>query len=163
MARVARRLSASLALALASAATSSKISTSKVAYDAHAASEPPQPPVTEPPFPEVRLNGAPLVDLPIESTLEVDGRTVHLRAALGEELQITYSAPRIFADGLSLAFTRLAPAVPLALTHTCLAPRGTVHNLVAPDEIASMVAYLAGPEAGFVTGASLNVDGGFAA
>jgi len=31
------------------------------------------------------------------------------------------------------------------------------------DEIAAMVAYLAGPEAAFVTGASLTIDGGFAA
>ena len=31
------------------------------------------------------------------------------------------------------------------------------------DEIAGMVAYLAGPEAGFVTGASLMIDGGFSA
>lgn len=31
------------------------------------------------------------------------------------------------------------------------------------DEIASFVAYLAGPEAGYITGASLLVDGGFAA
>jgi 3-oxoacyl-[acyl-carrier protein] reductase len=31
------------------------------------------------------------------------------------------------------------------------------------DRIAAMVAYLAGPEAGFVTGASLTIDGGFAA
>jgi hypothetical protein len=31
------------------------------------------------------------------------------------------------------------------------------------DEIAAMIAYLAGPEAGFVTGASLMIDGGFAA
>jgi 3-oxoacyl-[acyl-carrier protein] reductase len=31
------------------------------------------------------------------------------------------------------------------------------------DEIAAMVAYLAGPEAGFVTGACLTIDGGFAA
>jgi 3-oxoacyl-[acyl-carrier protein] reductase len=31
------------------------------------------------------------------------------------------------------------------------------------DEIASMVAYLAAGEAGFVTGASLTIDGGFAA
>ncbi len=29
------------------------------------------------------------------------------------------------------------------------------------DEIASLVAYLAGPEAGYVTGASLSIDGGF--
>ncbi len=31
------------------------------------------------------------------------------------------------------------------------------------DEIAGMVAYLAGPEAAFVTGACLTIDGGFAA
>ena len=31
------------------------------------------------------------------------------------------------------------------------------------DEIAALVAYLAGPEAGFVTGASLMIDGGFTA
>jgi 3-oxoacyl-[acyl-carrier protein] reductase len=31
------------------------------------------------------------------------------------------------------------------------------------DEIASLVAYLAGPEADFVTGASLTIDGGFTA
>ncbi|MCI0650470.1 MAG: SDR family oxidoreductase, partial [Planctomycetes bacterium] len=32
-----------------------------------------------------------------------------------------------------------------------------------PDEVAAMVAYLAGPDAGFVTGASLTIDGGFTA
>lgn len=31
------------------------------------------------------------------------------------------------------------------------------------DEIAGLVAYLASPEAGFITGASLTIDGGFAA
>ncbi len=31
------------------------------------------------------------------------------------------------------------------------------------DEIAAMVAYLSGPEAGFITGASLTIDGGFTA
>ena len=44
-----------------------------------------------------------------------------------------------------------------------------MHGLMAltrhahPDEIAGMVAYLAGPEASMVTGASLLIDGGFAA
>jgi 3-oxoacyl-[acyl-carrier protein] reductase len=43
------------------------------------------------------------------------------------------------------------------------------HGLMAikrhgtPEEIAGMVAYLASPEAAYVTGASLNIDGGFAA
>ena len=32
-----------------------------------------------------------------------------------------------------------------------------------PDEIAALVAYLAAPESGFVTGASLTIDGGFTA
>jgi 3-oxoacyl-[acyl-carrier protein] reductase len=45
----------------------------------------------------------------------------------------------------------------------------SLHGLMAlprhgrADEVAAMVAYLAGPEAGFVTGAELLIDGGFAA
>ena len=31
------------------------------------------------------------------------------------------------------------------------------------DEIAGLVAFLGGPEAAFITGASLRIDGGFAA
>jgi 3-oxoacyl-[acyl-carrier protein] reductase len=44
-----------------------------------------------------------------------------------------------------------------------------LHDMMAikrhgrPEEIAGMVAYLASPEAAYVTGASLNIDGGFAA
>jgi 3-oxoacyl-[acyl-carrier protein] reductase len=44
-----------------------------------------------------------------------------------------------------------------------------MHGLMAlprhgrADEVAAMVAYLAGPEAAFVTGADLLIDGGFAA
>jgi 3-oxoacyl-[acyl-carrier protein] reductase len=38
-----------------------------------------------------------------------------------------------------------------------------LHRLGAPAEIAAMVAYLVGPEAGFVTGASLTIDGGYVA
>ena len=33
----------------------------------------------------------------------------------------------------------------------------------AAEEVAALVAYLAGPEAGFVTGASLTIDEGFTA
>lgn len=46
---------------------------------------------------------------------------------------------------------------------------GNMHDLMAlerharPEEVAGMVAYLVGPEAGMVTGASLLIDGGFAA
>nr|WP_188565606.1 SDR family oxidoreductase [Undibacterium terreum] len=43
---------------------------------------------------------------------------------------------------------------------TGLVPLG---RLGKDDEIAGMVAYLAGPEAGFVTGASLTIDGGYLA
>lgn len=44
-----------------------------------------------------------------------------------------------------------------------------LHDIMAirrharPEEVAGMVAYLAGPEAGMVTGANLRIDGGFAA
>jgi 3-oxoacyl-[acyl-carrier protein] reductase len=30
-----------------------------------------------------------------------------------------------------------------------------------PDEIAALVSYLAGPEAGYMTGGSLTIDGGY--
>ncbi len=38
-----------------------------------------------------------------------------------------------------------------------------LHRVGQPDEIAAMVAYLAGAEAGYVTGASLLIDGGYSA
>jgi 3-oxoacyl-[acyl-carrier protein] reductase len=40
---------------------------------------------------------------------------------------------------------------------------GALGRYGTADEIAAMVSYLAGPEAGYVTGASLTIDGGFAA
>jgi 3-oxoacyl-[acyl-carrier protein] reductase len=36
-----------------------------------------------------------------------------------------------------------------------------VGRMGQPDEIATLVSYLAGPEAGYMTGASLTIDGGF--
>jgi 3-oxoacyl-[acyl-carrier protein] reductase len=41
--------------------------------------------------------------------------------------------------------------------------RTAVGHYGRPQDIASAVAYLARPEAGFITGISWNVDGGFAA
>ena len=40
---------------------------------------------------------------------------------------------------------------------------GGSRGIGAAEEIAALVAYLAGPEADFVTGASLAIDGGFTA
>ncbi|MER5667994.1 SDR family oxidoreductase [Streptomyces mirabilis] len=36
-------------------------------------------------------------------------------------------------------------------------------RIATPDEIAGLVSYLAGPEAGYITGACLSIDGGFTA
>jgi len=49
------------------------------------------------------------------------------------------------------------PAAPGTVQHVALG------RYAKPEEIASFVAFLAGPEAGFITGASLLVDGGYAA
>ena len=39
----------------------------------------------------------------------------------------------------------------------------TLQRYVSGDEVAAMVAYLAGLESGYVTGARLTIDGGFTA
>ncbi|WP_243055562.1 3-oxoacyl-ACP reductase family protein [Pseudomonas sp. BP01] len=44
-----------------------------------------------------------------------------------------------------------------------LIPLMAIGRYGEPEEIASFVAYLAGPDAGYITGASLTIDGGFAA
>jgi 3-oxoacyl-[acyl-carrier protein] reductase len=98
-----------------------------------------------------------------------------------------------FAGGAAYAMTKAAVAGLTRGLARDLGPRGITVNNVQPgpvdtemnpangefatmlkslmalpryahaDEIAAMVAYLAGPEAGFVTGASLMIDGGFSA
>ena len=57
--------------------------------------------------------------------------------------------------------TEMNPADgPMADTMTGL---NALPRFGSSEEIAAMVAYLAGPEAGYVTGASLTIDGGFSA
>ena len=42
-----------------------------------------------------------------------------------------------------------------------LAKRNPLGRVGQPDEVAGLVAYLAGDESGYMTGASLTIDGGF--
>ncbi|RTL70464.1 MAG: SDR family oxidoreductase [Pseudonocardiaceae bacterium] len=44
-----------------------------------------------------------------------------------------------------------------------LKSRGALGRYGRPDEVAALIAFLAGPDAGFITGASINIDGGLAA
>ncbi|MBV9453134.1 MAG: SDR family oxidoreductase, partial [Rubrobacter sp.] len=39
----------------------------------------------------------------------------------------------------------------------------TIKRLIEPEEVAEMVAYLCAPEASFINGASLTIDGGWTA
>ncbi|KGO91671.1 3-oxoacyl-ACP reductase family protein [Flavobacterium subsaxonicum] len=90
-----------------------------------------------------------------------------------------YAASKAAVQGLTMALSR--DLGPQGITINNLQP-GPVNTDMNPDngpfadllrtqlpigrygeasEVASFVAYLAGPEAGYITGASLNIDGGF--
>jgi len=90
-----------------------------------------------------------------------------------------YAASKAAVQGLTMALSR--DLGPHGITINNLQP-GPVNTDMNPDngpfsdllrtqlpigrygeasEVASFVAYLAGPEAGYITGASLNIDGGF--
>ncbi len=58
--------------------------------------------------------------------------------------------------------TELAPQ-PATEDHATMVKLASVGRFGKPEEIAAAVAYLASPEAGFTTGASLTVDGGWIA
>jgi 3-hydroxybutyrate dehydrogenase len=49
------------------------------------------------------------------------------------------------------------------VVQTVLLRESALKRLVEPDEVASMVGYLCGPDAGFITGASMVIDGGWTA
>ena len=69
------------------------------------------------------------------------------------------------ADGtLAIPLTELSDRfITLYWHHTAPFAGGVVLAQNNGRQAAAMVAYLAGPEAGFVTGASLTIDGGFTA
>jgi 3-hydroxybutyrate dehydrogenase len=46
---------------------------------------------------------------------------------------------------------------------TVLLRESALKRLVEPDEVAALVAYLCGPDAGFITGTSIAMDGGWTA
>jgi len=90
-----------------------------------------------------------------------------------------YAASKAAVAGLTMALSR--DLGPLGITINNLQP-GPVHTDMNPQdgpfaamlipqislgrygttaEVASLVAYLAGPESGFITGASIDIDGGF--
>ncbi len=82
---------------------------------------------------------------------------------------------RLAAEGASVAFTYVSSAdKSRGPVDTDMNPDDgdfaeTLKGLMAlpryarSEEIASFVAYLAGPEAAYITGASLTIDGGFSA
>lgn len=90
-----------------------------------------------------------------------------------------YAASKAAVQGLTMALSR--DLGPLGITINNLQP-GPVHTDMNPQdgsfaamlipqislgrygttaEVASLVAYLAGPESGYITGASIDIDGGF--
>ncbi|OPG68455.1 oxidoreductase, partial [Pseudomonas ogarae] len=73
---------------------------------------------------------------------------------LGRGKTITIAHPRPVDTGLNPAASAFASRL------LSLMPVGR-YGMV--DDIASFVAYLAGPDAGYITGASLTIDGGFGA
>ncbi|AGA27030.1 3-oxoacyl-ACP reductase family protein [Singulisphaera acidiphila] len=111
------------------------------------------------------------------------GRVITIGSCTADRMPVAGGGPYAMTKGAVAALTR-------GLAHD-LGPRGITVNNVQPgptdtdmnpadgpqaermrkampvgrhghaDEIASMVAYLASPEAGFVTGASLTIDGGY--
>lgn len=61
----------------------------------------------------------------------------------------------------SWVFGRLRPRARSSATASRCVRTSALPRYGSADEVAAMVAYLASSEAGFVTGASLTIDGGF--
>jgi acetoacetyl-CoA reductase len=56
--------------------------------------------------------------------------------------------------------TRMTEAVPADVMKEKILPQIPMGRLGEPDEVAALVAYLASPEAGFLTGANIAINGG---
>lgn len=66
-------------------------------------------------------------------------------------------------EGQLTAQARLHGIGATEVLENVLLHESAIKRLVEPDEVAAMVGFLCGPEAGFVTGASMLIDGGWAA
>jgi len=114
------------------------------------------------------------------------GRIINIGSILGERALTsgisTYNASKFAVAGLTRSWAKdlgprgiLVNVVQPGPIDTDLNPDGDsdkanfMRSMTAlgrygkPDEIAGLVAFLAGPEAGFITGATINVDGGWIA
>ncbi len=87
-------------------------------------------------------------------------------SAAVERQQARIAAQAVKDAGVAHAIWSTLEDTRPALSHTG-APRlqggYTVPHFDAKDEITGLIAYLAGPESSFVTGTTIDIDGGFAA
>jgi acetoacetyl-CoA reductase len=111
------------------------------------------------------------------------GRIINISSVNGQKGafgQANYAAAKAGMHGLSKALalevarhgvtvntvspgyldTKMVQAVPAEVMETKILPQIPMGRLGKPDEVAALVAYLCTPEAGFVTGANIAINGG---
>lgn len=102
----------------------------------------------------MQLGGMPTTVLSKKLTLVTGGS-----GSLGSAI-----ARRLAADGASGAAGRYQAVAPTAgAAYDAMQTHTSIGRFGKPEEIAEAVAILAGPKSAFITGKSLNVDGGWLA